>query len=329
MEDVFASVSTRWRSFDYVCGFFFKAAEYIKAVESSSSAFVSTNSVSQGVQVAEFWPLVLDSAKLGFARTSFKWSNLAANNAGVTCVVIGLCANSRSGQCTIFDETTSRKVVSISPYMVAGDAIFVKARPQPISDVSAMLLGNFAKDGGNLICDYTEIGTLDEIARRFLRPMFGGQEFIDGLCRYCFWISDEEFPEASKSHELRSRFALVRDNRRKSPKKATVEWSAKPFRFVEIRSPNYEEAMVIPIVSSENRPYLPVGLLPRRSIVNYAFGMYDAPLWNMALIASRLHLVWVATVCGKKRGTATPTLLEHFSGPDSHREEQSRPHAVR
>ena len=93
----------------------------------------------------------------------------------------------------------------------------------------------------------------------------------------------------------------MKENRLKSTKKATVAWSSKPFRFVEIRSPEYEEALVIPIVSSENRSYLPVGFLPRRSIVNYAFGMYDPPLWNMALIASRMHLVWIATVCGKMK----------------------------
>jgi len=164
-----------------------------------------------------------------------------------------------------------------------------------------MLLGNFAKDGGNLICDRDEIAGLDGVAKRFLRPMFGGQEFIRGLSRYCFWIADSELSEANESDELRRRFELVRQSRLESAKAATAAWSSRPFRFVEIRSPEYVEAMVIPIVSSENRQYLPVGYLPRNSIVNYAFGMYDAPLWNMALIASRLHLVWIGTVCGKMK----------------------------
>lgn len=129
--------------------------------------------------------------------------------------------------------------------------------------------------------------------------MFGGDEFIKGASRYCFWIQEADVAEAMKSDELRKRFEGVRQNRLSSPKAATVEWSEKPYRFVEIRSPKYDEAMIVPIVSSENRSHLPVGFLPRKAIVNYAFALYDAPLWSMALIASRLHLVWIATVCGK------------------------------
>jgi hypothetical protein len=301
MEGVFGSDSSRWRSFDYVCGFFFKAAQYVEQDGQAGCAFVSTNSVAQGVQVSEFWPLALSRSKIFFAVTSFKWANLAAHNAGVMCVVIGVCAAKRSIKPTIFDGEIVRSVSSISPYLIAGEPVYVKARSNPISQVSEMLLGNFAKDGGHLICTQDELGGLDAVAKTFIRPMFGGQEFIKGVSRYCFWISEEELPEAMKSEELRKRFISVRENRLASPKKATAEWHSKPFRFVEIRSPHYNEAMVIPIVSSENRPYLPVGFLPRNSIVNYAFGMYDTPLWNMSLIASRLHLVWIGTVCGKMK----------------------------
>jgi hypothetical protein len=167
------------------------------------------------------------------------------------------------------------------------------------SEGGSSLLGNFSKDGGGLICSYNEIDKLDDIARSFLRPMFGGDEFIKGINRYCFWISEGDFETARKSDELNRRFDFVRDNRLKSPKKATADWSKKPYRFVEIRSPNYKNALIVPIVSSENRPFLPVGFLPDKAIVNYAFGMYDVPLWNMALVASKLHLAWIATICGK------------------------------
>nr|WP_314860747.1 DNA methyltransferase [uncultured Undibacterium sp.] len=301
MESIFAPISSRWRSFDYVCGFFYKAAKYVDFVNDSSCAFVSTNSVTQGVQVSEFWPLALANTKIFFARNSFKWSNLATKNAGVICVVIGICPSSKFSKPVIFEDDIARNVNAISPYMIAGNPIYIKARSKPISMVSEMLLGNFAKDGGYLICDHDEVRNLDQIARKFIRPMFGGQEFIRGLSRFCFWISEEELSEAYQSKELSERFERVKQNRLESTKKATAEWSTRPFRFVEIRSPRYEEAMIIPIVSSENREYLPVGFLPRSSIVNYAFGMYDAPLWNMALIASRLHLVWIATVCGKMK----------------------------
>ena len=301
MEAIFTPVSSRWRSFDYVSGFFYKASEYIGLVDKSSCAFVSTNSISQGMQVGEFWPLVLKRSKIFFARSSFPWSNLAANNAGVICVVIGLCSKNESKKSIIFDGDIARRVDSISPYIIAGEPTFIKGRSKPLAQLSEMLLGNFAKDDGNLICNYSDISSLDDTARKFIRPMFGGQEFIRGLSRFCFWISEEELHEASKSNDLCERFERVKKSRLESPKKATKEWHTRPYRFVEIRSPNYEDAMIIPIVSSENRPYLPVGFLPKKSIVNYAFGMYDAPLWNMALIASRLHLTWIATVCGKMK----------------------------
>lgn len=301
MESIFGQVTSRWRSFDYVAGFFAKAAQYIEAERDAAAAFVATNSISQGVQVSEFWPLVLNRARIFFGRTSFPWANLAANNAGVICVIVGLCPKARPLKPTIFDGYIARQVDAISPYLIAGEPVYVRARSTPLSSVSEMLLGNFAKDGGNLICDYSDVGALDDVARKYLRPMFGGQEFIRGISRFCFWITEDDLLEASKSAELMRRFERVRKVRMESPKKATAEWCSRPFRFVEIRSPNYEEAMVIPIVSSENRPYLPIGFLPRMSIVNYAFGMYDAPLWNMALVASRLHIVWIATVCGKMK----------------------------
>lgn len=299
MEGVFSHLTTRWKSFDYVCGFFLKAAQYVAGDSRAKSALVSTNSVTQGVQVSEFWPIILGSAKIFFSRDSFKWSNLASNNAGVTCVIIGLAEASSVSKTIMFDGDQARSVSAISPYMISGEAVYIKARATPISDVSQMLLGNFSKDGGGLICSHSEIASMDHIAKSFLRPMFGGDEFIKGINRYCFWVNEHDLDLAESSELLKKRFAFVRENRLKSPKKATAEWSKKPYRFVEIRSPEYKRALIVPIVSSESRPYLPVGFLPDRAIVNYAFGMYDVPLWNLALIASKLHLIWVTTICGK------------------------------
>lgn len=219
MEGIFSSLTSRWRSFDYVSGFFYKASEYIGQAGRASCAFVSTNSISQGMQVGEFWPLVLNDSKIFFARSSFPWSNLAANNAGVICVVIGLRSKHESIKPIIFDGDIARRVDSISPYIISGEPIFIKARSKPLSGLAEMLLGNFAKDDGNLICSYGDLNQLDEVAKKFVRPMFGGQEFIKGLPRYCFWIKEEEFGEASKSKELSERFERVKRSRLESPKK--------------------------------------------------------------------------------------------------------------
>ena len=299
MQNVFAQFTSRWKSFDYICGFVFKAAMYILETDSSASALVSTNSISQGMQVAQFWPLILSKVRLSFATLSFKWSNLAAHNAGVTCVIIGLCPKSHQEPSKIFDGSTVRTVDNISPYLTSGDPVYVAARREPISDVSEMLLGNFAKDGGHLLLSNAEQSALTKQASQFIRPIFGAREFIQGVQRFCLWIQDDEVELANQIEEVRSRMLMVAEVRLKSSKKATAAWSKNPHRFVEIRSPDYRDAILVPRVSSEERPYLPVGLLPQKAVVTEAFALYDAPLWNMALIASRLHLVWIATVCGK------------------------------
>ena len=303
IQQIFEKYTKSWKSLDYVSGWFMKAADY-GTHTNAASAFVSTNSICQGQQVPILWPLIFKTEhEISFAYTSFKWTNLASHNAGVTVIIVGLSKykNKERQLFTADHENKSLVIVSnnITPYLAPGKSVFIKPRKEPLSEISEMLLGNFAKDGGHLILDRTEVDNLDEVSKQFIRPMFGGEEFIKGNARYCFWIEEKDLEKAQKNPHLQKRFKKVEANRLISPKKETKEWAKKPYRFVEIRSPSYTEAMILPIVSSENREYFPVGLLPMNSIVNYAFALYDAPLWNLALIASRLHLVWIATVCGK------------------------------
>jgi hypothetical protein len=305
MERLLGDRTKKWKSLDYVCGWFIKAADYGLHTE-TSFAFVSTNSISQGQQVPVLWPLILETGhRISFAHISFKWQNLASHNAGVTVVIIGMSKDGGKEKKLFSSSQDGESIVvstaNISPYLAPGKTVFIQSRKTPLSDISEMVLGNFAKDGGHLLLDYSDLSTLDSDALEFVRPMFGGQEFIKGNARFCFWIEDRDFEKANRIKLLAARFEKVRANRLSSPKKATREWAEKPYRFVEVRSPAYTEALVLPIVSSENRDFFPVGFLPRNAIVNYAFGLYDAPLWNMALIASRLHLAWIATVCGKMK----------------------------
>jgi hypothetical protein len=303
IKSIFEGRTDRWKSLDYVAGWLMKAADF-GSHTSAATAFVTTNSICQGQQVAVLWPLILGTNhKISFAHTSFKWANLAAHNAGVTVAIIGL-TNRPSADRLLYStneqgEAEVRTTGNINPYLVPGPDVFVAASSTPLCNLAEMLLGNFAKDGGHLICGANDLERLDATAAKFVRPMFGGQEFIKGIQRFCFWVTASDLKEATQSPELRERFEKVRLNRLESPKKATAQWSAKPYRFVEVRSPDYTFSVIVPRVSSEDRPFLPVGLLPPRSVVTEAFALYDAPLWNMALIASRLHLVWIATVCGK------------------------------
>jgi hypothetical protein len=184
--------------------------------------------------------------------------------------------------------------------LTVGDEVFVVETRKPISELTPMTLGNVPKDGGFLLYSIEEAGNASPACKKYLRPLFGSQEFIKGFFRYCLWISDEEAKVAISIPEIAKRLDNVAQMRASSKKGPTQIWADRPHRFVEVRSPEYRDVMIIPRVSSESREYLPVGYLPQGSVVlDSAFALYDAPLWNMAVVASRIHLVWIATVCGK------------------------------
>ncbi len=163
---------------------------------------------------------------------------------------------------------------------------------KPVDD-GYLLLG--ASDARKLINEYN-------VSPHLVRPFYGSSEAIRGGVRYCLWITDEDLSLAIKNPELIDRFKKVETFRLSSSKKRTQEGSKWSYRFDEVRQTGNESVLIIPSVSSESRYYLPITPLPSRSIIsNAAFGLYDAPLWNMALIASRTHLVWISTVCGKMK----------------------------
>lgn len=307
LEWLFKDRTPYWKSFDYVMGWFWKANEFMR-VQTAKTAFVATNSICQGQLVHMFWPMVFDAgARIFFAHTSFKWRNLAKNNAGVTVVIIGLSADggrtARLFLTTDGDEVMEKQVSNINAYLVPGPNVYV----EPVNSASAgrpdMYWGNKPVDDGNLILSSVEAMQLaleSPDAAVFLRPYFGSSEFIKGIPRHCIWVSDSDKTQAWSILGLARRFERVRAFRAASKAKETRPSALYPHRFRQIQGSPGDQSMIIPIHSSESRPYLPVGLLPRGSIIsNAAYGLYGADLWNMALVASRLHLVWIASVCGK------------------------------
>ena len=174
-----------------------------------------------------------------------------------------------------------------------------------LSAISPMTNGNKPVDGGNLILDFTQAADLrlsDIHAEKFIRPFLGSAEAINGKQRFCLWINDKDVELALSIPAINGRINLVQQVRKESTKELTRRGANTPHAFQQLRQTGDEVIMIIPKVSSESRPYLPVGLLPMGTIISdLAFGFYDAPLWNMALIASRLHLIWIGTVCGKMK----------------------------
>lgn len=307
LRSIFAGRTRSWKSLDYVAGWFMKAADYGRSAN-VTTAFVATNSICQGQHVPIFWPLLFaQECQIAFAHTSFKWANLAAHNAGVTVVVVGI-SNRPFHPRSLFElsdegETIERQCEHINAYLVAGPDVVVEKASRPLHEQAEMNFGNKPVDGGHLLMSRGEVGSLELSAKqraRLVRRIVGSAEFIRGLQRYCLWITDCHMVEAQSVPGIARRIERVRAMRLASPKAATVDAANASHRFGEVRQAGTEAVMVIPSVSSENRNNLPVGYeAPGTIVSNLAFALYDAPLWNMALIASRLHLVWVGTVCGK------------------------------
>ncbi len=296
-----------WKSLDYVAGWFMKATDY-GTREYAVAAFVSTNSICQGVQVPILWPLVFATGhQIVFAYTSFKWANLASYNAGVTVAIVGISRN--AGRPKILfsavgkHEVSAKQVLNINAYLVPGPNIVVQPVRDSASRCAYMDLGNMPKDGGHLLFSAEQADEAVRFAPAIAKYIFdfvGSQEFVKGIIRKCLWIEDEQAEEAGRIPPVADRLEGVRIMRLASDAESTRAYADRPYRFKQIQGRGLNSSIVVPKVSSESRDYLPVGLLTAHSVVSdNAFALYDAPLWNMALIASRLHLVWIATVCGK------------------------------
>ncbi|WP_394693076.1 class I SAM-dependent DNA methyltransferase [Hyphobacterium sp.] len=307
LRAIFDGKVVGWKSLDYVAGWLMKAAEYGLRTE-SASAFVTTNSLCQGQQVPILWPTIFKTGHvIEFAYTSFKWANLASHNAGVIVIVIGITTGS-SGRKRLYsldaDGTVLEKISgNINPYLVDAPNLVVESKRKPPKGIAPMLFGNMPRDGGHLIVSHdvkNGESQADHVFQRYLRPFFGSEDFIQGKIRYCLWIEQGQYQDSLRSPIIAGRLEAVRKMRLESKAGSTRDFAKAPYRFVQIQGAARQSTLIIPRVSSERRPYLPVGLLDKNAVIaDSAFALYDAPLWHLAMIASRLHLVWVAAVCGK------------------------------
>ena len=307
LKQIFEGRTKNWKSLDYVAGWFMKAADYGTQTQ-STAAFVSTNSICQGQQVPILWPLIFDTGhEIVFAHTSFKWANLASHNAGVTVVIVAISSSEKRKKYLFSvdknSEITIKEIPSINAYLVSGESAFVEGEGSPLFCQSPMERGNGPVDDGGLILSESEAKLIDVYPlnrNEVVRPFIGSSEFINGTRRFCLWFDGQDLKKNLISVDIENRLRHVRSFRLQSNKEATRKLADRPDLFSEIRQKSNTPPLVIPKVSSEQRQFLPVGYMPAQTIVSdNAFALYDAPLWNMALIASRLHLVWIATVCGK------------------------------
>lgn len=301
-----------WKSLDYVAGWFIKAADYGTKTQ-TTTAFVSTNSICQGQQVPILWPSIFQTNnQIVFAHTSFKWANLASHNAGVTVVIVGMSSTTDIPKrlYSLSDDDAShvierKNVLNINAYLVPAPNVEVQQIAKPMQGLSPMQFGNHPYYGATLIFsvdEAREMIRLTPASARYVRPFYGSKEFIDCAPRACLWISDAEAESATLIPQIAVRVETVKQSRHAAVKDASAQKLAStPWRFRE-QLMGEKHTLIVPRVSSENRPYLPIGVLEPDCVVQEkAFALYDAPLWNMALIASRLHWVWIGTVCVRMR----------------------------
>ena len=287
-------------SLDFVFGWFEKASDFIK-IQDGKFAFVATNSIAQGHYIPTYWPhLFQKGLSIRFARRSFKWDNNAANKAGVTCIIIGVGHPAKRNY--IFDDTNVYEVDFINPYLFGADVSVIVAQKHSIAGLQYMNSGNYPGDGNNLTLNYNEFFQIKKSHPNvldFVLPLYGAAEYLRGIRRFCLWIDDDRLDAALKHDFIRDRISKAKAMRLGSPDKSLNKLSSRSHQF---RDRNIAEfsCILAPTVSSENRDYLPIGYFGSQIVTNnQVFALYDAPLWNFSLLSSKLHLVWVATVCGK------------------------------
>jgi type II restriction/modification system DNA methylase subunit YeeA len=292
---------------DYVSGWYIKAAKYIQDTK-IKVGFVSTNSICQGEQTSILWGQMLNKykIKIHFAHRTFKWSNEAKGNAAVHCVIIGF-ANFDTNDKSIFEyedikgEPHQIKVKKINPYLIEGNNNLILSRSTPICNVPKIVFGSMPNDGGNLLFDkefkksYLEV---EKQGEQFIKEFTGGEEFINKIERYCFWLKDANPTELKKCPKILERVDKVKEYRLKSTRITTNKLAQYPFLFGEDRQPN-SDYILIPNLSSGLRRYIPIGFKSKEVIAsNLALIIPSANIFHFGILTSFMHMVWVRNTCG-------------------------------
>ena len=288
------------RTLDYISCWFVLGAKYVKGSK-AKYAFVSTNSICQGEQVAALWPQISkDDVCIDFCYLPFKWSNNAKYNAGVTCVIIGLGWNSTKKKYIYADKC--KKVNNINYYLLDAPNVIVEHRTSPLSELPIMRKGSQPTDGGFLLMDKEERNEFvleNQKLAPYIRQYMGADDLINGKLRYCLWL--KECPEdiMSSCDKLIVRLKNVANIRSNSTKELTRKWALKPHLFTEDRQPDMEYLM-LPVVSSEKRQYIPMAYIDSTVIANTNSQMIpDAPIYVFGVLTSLIHSVWMKAVCGR------------------------------
>lgn len=299
---VFSPLTKKFKKLDYVACWFVLGARFLKA-GGAGFAFVATNSICQGEQVGLLWPHVLKGTNdISFAYQSFKWTNSAARNAAVICIIVGVTAKPL-GTKRLYSADAVREVENINAYLAAAPNLIVNAIPNKRSSKPLMRFGNMAADGGALLMSRGEKDALlarYPSAARYIREFYGSKELIASAPRYCLWIADDDLENALAIGPIADRIQQCADFRDHEDRDAgTQALGEHPHRFREIHKPVLSQ-LVVPSASSERRDYIPIAFLGAEAVVsNLAFSIHDPETWLFSIIGSRLHAIWTGAVGGR------------------------------
>lgn len=287
---------------DYVAGWYFKASSLMHST-GVQTAFVSTNSITQGEQVASVWKPLYErfGVHIDFAYRTFRWDSEANQKAHVHCVIIGFSTMNKNVDKKLYNSENFQLVKNISPYLIDAETIFIQSRTKPLCDVPSIHRGNQPTDGGNLIIeaeDYQNFIKSEPKAKKYIKRFMMGYEFINNIPRYCLWLVGVSPKEIKEMPLVIKRIQAVKKMRENSTFEQTRKMAETPYKFREEFNP--DTFIAIPVVSSENRRYIPIGYLDKNVIAgNKLFMVENASLYHFGVLISNVHMAWTRTVCGR------------------------------
>lgn len=319
-DDVLSIFGAKWQNvgnLDYVSCWYKKASDMMQGTQ-IRAALVSTNSVTQGEAVANLWkPLMDGGVHIDFAHRTFRWDSEAAIKAHVHCVIVGFSVAQNNKPCIIFSNGDSETVEHINAYLFDGPDVFIQNRKKPICDVPEMVFGNTPIDNGNLIIeadDYDSFILKEPKAKPYIRKLLGSREFINNLDRYCLWLVGVSPSVLRQMPEVLHRVEAVREFRQSSKRSATQKLVDIPYLFGEIRQPVTGSYLIVPLTSSQNRKYIPIGFESCEVITTNLVQMLpNASLYEFGIITSNISNAWMRTVCGRLKSDYRYTITNVYN----------------
>lgn len=331
-EDLAAVMQGFGSNIDYVAGWYLKSAQFINQNSSIRAALVSTNSITQGEQVAAIWKPLFEQYGIhfDFAYRTFRWDSEADIKAHVHCVIIGFSKVEHSLKHIYLKNSQLIPAQNINGYLLDAPNVFIDNRKKPLCNVPEMIKGSIPVDGGNLIIeaeDYDAFVKAEPNAAPYIKRFLGAHEFLHDEKRYCLWLEGVSPKIINSLPKVRERLALTREFRLQSTKAATQKYADFPFLFMERRQPK-DNYIIVPSHSSENRDYIPMGYVSPDVICGNAnFVIPNASLYHFGVLMSLLHNYWMRVTCGRIKSDfrySNTIVYNNFPWPTPTEEQKAR-----